>query len=83
MSTQAAADAFARALRTAGTRTVFGLPGGGNNLEVVGALGAHGIDFVLAHGETAATIMAAVHADVTGLPSAVVVTRGPGAASAV
>lgn len=83
MSAQAAAHTFARALHAAGTRTVFGLPGGGNNLEVVGALQAHDIDFVLAHGETAATIMAAVHADVTGRPSAALVTRGPGAASAL
>jgi acetolactate synthase-1/2/3 large subunit len=83
MSAQAVAHAFARSLRAAGTHTVFGLPGGGNNLEVVGALQAHDIDFVLAHAETAATIMAAVHADVTGRPSAAVVTRGPGAASAL
>ena len=39
--------------------------------------------FVLAHGETAATIMAATVADLTGTPGAVVVTRGPGLASAV
>lgn len=77
------ADAFARALSAAGTQTVFGLPGGGNNLEIIGALQAHGIDFVLTHGETAATIMAAVYADVTGVPSAAIITRGPGAASAV
>ena len=77
------ADAFARALAAAGTRAVFGLPGGGNNLEVVGALQAHGVEFVLTHGETAAAIMAAVYADVAGVPSAAVITRGPGAASAV
>src|SRR5205814_1819243 len=42
-----------------------------------------GLRFLLAHGETAATIMAATSADLTGAPGAVVVTRGPGLASAV
>jgi acetolactate synthase-1/2/3 large subunit len=37
--------------------------------------------FVLAHGETAAAIMAAAHGLLTGRPTAVVVTRGPGATS--
>jgi acetolactate synthase-1/2/3 large subunit len=83
MNAPAVADVFAREMAAAGTQVVFGLPGGGNNLEIVGALQVHGIQFVLTHGETSAAIMAAVHADVTGVPSAVVVTRGPGAASAV
>jgi acetolactate synthase-1/2/3 large subunit len=83
MNAEQLAATFAGALAAAGTRVVFGIPGGGNNLEVVGAVQAAGLTFVLAHGETAATIMAAVYADVTGVPSAVVVTRGPGAASAV
>ena len=71
------------ALARAGTRLVFGVPGGGPNLDVVGAAEAAGLRFVLAHGETAATIMAATSADLTGAPGAVVVTRGPGLASAV
>ena len=50
---------------------------------MVGAAAAAGLRFVLAHGETAATIMAATYADLTGTPGAVVVTRGPGLASAV
>ena len=62
---------------------MFGVPGGGPNLDVVGAAEAAGLRFVLAHGETAATIMAATSADLTGAPGAVVVTRGPGLASAV
>jgi acetolactate synthase-1/2/3 large subunit len=61
---------------------MFGVPGGGPNLDVVGAAAAAGLPFVLAHGETAATIMAATCADLTGAPGAVVVTRGPGLASA-
>src|SRR5215472_2027128 len=79
----AAAEAIVAALAQAGTRLMFGVPGGGPNLDVVGAAEAAGLRFVLAHGETAATIMAATCADLTGAPGAVVVTRGPGLASAV
>ncbi len=78
-----AADAIVRALAEAGTRLMFGVPGGGPNLDVVGAAAAAGLRFILAHGETAAVIMAATYADLTGTPGAVVVTRGPGLASAV
>jgi acetolactate synthase-1/2/3 large subunit len=78
-----AAGAIVAALARAGTRLMFGVPGGGPNLDVVGAAQAAGLRFVLAHGETAATIMAATSADLTGAPGAVVVTRGPGLASAV
>ena len=80
---QRAAAAIVGALSAAGTRLLFGLPGGGPNLDVVGAAADAGLPFVLAHGETAATIMAATCADLTGAPGAVVVTRGPGLASAV
>jgi acetolactate synthase-1/2/3 large subunit len=52
-------------------------------LEVVGAAAQAGLQFVLAHSETAAAIMAATCADLTGVPGAVLVTRGPGLASAV
>jgi len=79
----AAAGAIVAALARAGTRLMFGVPGGGPNLDVVGAAEEAGLRFVLAHGETAATIMAATSADLTGTPGAVVVTRGPGLASAV
>jgi acetolactate synthase-1/2/3 large subunit len=78
-----AAEAIAMALVQAGTRLMFGVPGGGPNLDVVGAAKAAGLRFVLTHGETAATIMAATSADLTGAPGSVVVTRGPGLASAV
>src|SRR5689334_3563328 len=79
----AVAEAIAAALAQAGTRLMFGVPGGGPNLDVVGAAEAAGLRFVLTRGETAATIMAATSADLTGAPGAVVVTRGPGLASAV
>jgi acetolactate synthase I/II/III large subunit len=79
----AGAAAIVTALADAGTSVVFGLPGGGPNLDVVGAAAAAGLRFVLARTETAAVIMAATYADLTGLPGAAVVTRGPGLASAV
>ena len=79
----AGAAAIVTALADAGTRVVFGLPGGGPNLDVVGAAALAGLRFVLAHTETAAVIMAATYADLTGRPGAAVVTRGPGLASAV
>jgi acetolactate synthase-1/2/3 large subunit len=79
----AVAEAIAAALVQAGTRLMFGVPGGGPNLDVVGAAEAAGLRFILTRGETAATIMAATSADLTGAPGAVVVTRGPGLASAV
>ncbi|MGH3200077.1 MAG: thiamine pyrophosphate-binding protein [Streptosporangiaceae bacterium] len=78
-----AADAIVQALAEAGTRLMFGVPGGGPNLDVVGAAAAAGLRFILARGETAAVIMAATCADLTGAPGTVVVTRGPGLASAV
>jgi len=70
-------------LAKAGTTVMFGLPGGGPNLDVIGAAEAAGMRFVLTHGESAAVIMAATHADLTGTPGAAVVTRGPGLASAM
>ena len=79
----AGAAAIVTALADAGTTVVFGLPGGGPNLDVVGAAAQAGLRFVLAHTETAAVIMAATYADLTGRPGAAVVTRGPGLASAV
>jgi len=82
-SAAAGAAAIVTALARAGTRVVFGIPGGGPNLDVVGAAAAAGLRFVLTHSESAATIMAATYADLTGAPGAALVTRGPGLASAV
>ncbi len=78
VASRRAAAALADALAAAGTRLLFGLPGGGPNLDVVGAAADAGLRFVLAHSETAAAIMAATCADLTGSPGALVVTRGPG-----
>ncbi|MEL6981413.1 MAG: thiamine pyrophosphate-binding protein [Actinomycetota bacterium] len=74
-------ERLAAALADVGVTTLFGLPGGGPNLDLIGAAEARGIRFVLAHGETAAAIMASSNGLTAGRPAAVVVTRGPGAAS--
>ena len=72
------ASAIVAALAGAGTRLLFGVPGGGPNLDVVGAAAAAGLRFVLARGETAATIMAATYADLTGTPGRGGRHPGPG-----
>jgi acetolactate synthase I/II/III large subunit len=77
------AAAIAAELAAAGRSVMYGVPGGGPNLDVVGAAAAAGVRFVLTHSESAAVIMAATHADLTGVPGAALVTRGPGLASAV
>ena len=77
------AQALALACRKRGVRRAFGVPGGASSLDVIDAFAAEGIDFVLTHGETAATLMAAVTAELGGAPGVVVTGVGPGAASAV
>ena len=74
---------LARTLRNAGVTTAFGVPGGGPNLDVVGAALDEGIDFVLGHAETSSAIMASTHGLLTQTPTPVIVTRGPGATSVV
>ena len=57
---------------------LFGVPGGGSNLEVLEAARVRGLPFVLCHQEWAACIMAAVTGELTGRPGAVLSTLGPG-----
>lgn len=87
MSAQSTNRELARALVDglvqAGTTHAFGVPGGGSNLDVVGAAIDSGIEFVLTHTENAAAIMAGVVGELTGAPGVCIATRGPGAASAV
>ncbi|MHB1164125.1 MAG: thiamine pyrophosphate-binding protein [Candidatus Nanopelagicales bacterium] len=77
------ASALARGLQRAGATTIFGVPGGGPNLDMIGAAQELGIDFVLAHNETAACVMAASHGRALGGVGVAVVTRGPGLTSAI
>ncbi len=75
------AERLAEALTDQGATAMFGMPGGGPNLDMIGAAEKRGMRFVLAHGETEAAIMASTYGLLRAEPCAVVVTRGPGAAS--
>jgi acetolactate synthase-1/2/3 large subunit len=73
-----AADLIVDGLLRAGIPRLFGVPGGGSNLEILEAARARGLPFVLCHQEWAACIMAAVTGEITGRPGAVLSTLGPG-----
>jgi acetolactate synthase-1/2/3 large subunit len=72
------ADLIVDGLVRAEVPRIFGVPGGGSNLEVLEAARARGLPFVLCHQEWAACIMAAVSGELTGRPGAVLSTLGPG-----
>jgi acetolactate synthase I/II/III large subunit len=78
-----AAETLVDAIRHGGADTVFGVPGGGPNLALIGAAEAAGMRFVLSHSETAGAITAATYGLLTGAPAMAIATRGPGLASAV
>jgi acetolactate synthase I/II/III large subunit len=62
----------------AGVQRIFGVPGGGSNLELLEAARTAGLPFVLCHQESSACVMAAVTGELTGAPGAVLSTLGPG-----
>jgi acetolactate synthase-1/2/3 large subunit len=78
-----AAEELARWLSANGVTRLFGVPGGGSSLDIIESAARAGIPFTLARAENAAVIMAATTAELTGRPGAVLVTRGPGLASAI
>ena len=82
-SSRVIAEALADSVVRRGADRVFGIPGGGSNLDVIGACAERGVPFVLAHAETPAAIMAATFGFATGRPALVVATRGPGCAASV
>jgi len=77
------ADLLVAELARYGVRMIFGVPGGGGNLDVIAAARAGGLRFVLSHTETGAAIMAAAQAEITGSPGACLATLGPGVSSIV
>jgi acetolactate synthase-1/2/3 large subunit len=77
------ADLIVEQLRGAGARALFGVPGGGGNLDLIGAADRAGLPFVLVSTETAGAIAALAQAEVTGGIGACLTTLGPGAASVV
>jgi acetolactate synthase-1/2/3 large subunit len=62
-------------------RCLFGVPGGGSNLDFIEAAEAQGLPFVLTATETAGALAAMGQAEVTGRVGACLTTLGPGAAS--
>jgi len=72
------ADLIVEGLVRAEVSRLFGVPGGGSNLEVLEAARSRGLPFVLCHQEWAACVMAAVTGELTGRPGAVLSTLGPG-----
>jgi acetolactate synthase-1/2/3 large subunit len=77
------ADLVINQLLGAGVRTLFGVPGGGGNLDLIAAAGRTGLPFVLTATETAGAFAALAQAEVTGATGACLTTLGPGAASVV
>jgi acetolactate synthase I/II/III large subunit len=77
------ADAIVRQLLDAGVGCLFGMPGGGSNLDLIAAAGRAGLPFVLTATESAGAIAAIAQAEITGRPGACVTTLGPGVASVV
>ena len=72
------AELLIEGLRRAEVPRLFGVPGGGSNLELLEAARAQGLPFVLCHLEWSACIMAAVTGELTGHPGAALATLGPG-----
>src|SRR5215470_15162551 len=78
------AQLIVEGLNRAGVSRLFGVPGGGSNLDLLDAAEHRGLPFVLCHHEWAAVIMASVTGDLTGAPGGAFATLGPGvAASAI
>src|SRR5438067_1292656 len=77
------ADAIVRHLLDAGVGALFGVPGGGSNLDLIAAAGRAGLRFVLTATETSAAIAAIAQAEITDRPGACLTTLGPGVASVV
>lgn len=71
------ATIIARALKDAGVRYAFGIPGG-EVLELLEALRRTGIEFVLTKQELGAGFMADASYQLTGKPGVLVATLGPG-----
>jgi acetolactate synthase-1/2/3 large subunit len=77
------ADVIVGHLRRAGVGTIFGVPGGGSNLDLIDAAGRAGVTFVLTATETGAAVAAIAQAEISGRPGACLTTLGPGVTSVV
>ncbi|WP_299695036.1 thiamine pyrophosphate-binding protein [uncultured Tateyamaria sp.] len=81
-TTPTGAQVLVDCLVSAEIDTVFGVPGE-ETTEVMAALDASGIDFVLCRNEQGAAFMASVHGRLTGRPGVCLATLGPGATNLV
>ena len=70
-------------LVAAGSRAIFGVPGGGGNLDLIDAAGSAGLPFVLTATETGGALAAIAQAEITQRPAVCLTTLGPGATSVV
>src|SRR4051812_45210055 len=77
------ARAIVEELYAAGVRRIYGMPGGGSNMAIVGAVKDVGIEFVLVHHEPAAMFAAAGESELSGVPGVCIATVGPGVASSM
>lgn len=83
MSERTIAESLVAELHARGVRRIFGVPGGGSSLDVIEAGAALGIEFVLTRTESAAAMMAAATAELTGTLGVALATKGPGTANGV
>src|SRR5262245_42722935 len=77
------ADLIVARLQKAGVAALFGVPGGGSNLDVIEAARRIGMPFVLTATETAGAIAGIAQAEITGRPGACLTAIGLGVASVV
>ena len=77
------AERLVESMQAAGVQALFGLPGGGGNLDLIEAAGRLGLPFVLTATETGSAIAAIAQAEITRAPGVCITTLGPGAASVV
>ena len=76
------AELLVSAIAASGVKRIFGLPGGGSSLDIIEAAADRGIDFVLTRTESAAVMMAAATAEISGTLGVALTTKGPGVANA-
>jgi len=77
-----ASEAAAKALKEAGVKFVFGVPGG-EITDLMEGLRNQGVQFILTHHEATAAFMAGAVGELTGVPGVCAATLGPGATNLV
>lgn len=75
------AEAIATFLGGLGVRRIYGVPGEGSTLDIIEAARQRRVEFLLAHPEAGAAIMAATEGDLLDRPGACLLPLGPGVAS--